>query len=750
MEGSELASNIKYYTDYAKWREDLGRVENWEDSVYRVMDMHRKKYATQIASNPELARAVDFAEDCYLDKEILGSQRALQWGGSPMLKHEAKMYNCVSSYVDRIEFFQECMYFLLCGCGTGFSVQHHHIEKLPPVSPRDGHAKIFTVLDSIEGWSDAVGALICSYVASQFETPFPNFQGHHIAFDYSKIREKGAKITGGFKAPGPEGLRKALGLIEQLLDNFLSAGGPLAPDVPKGFDHEHLTSVVVYDIVMYFCDAVLSGGVRRAATICLFSPDDYEMMNAKTGDWLDKHPQRARSNNSAILVRSEVTEPEFARLFASVKEFGEPGFVFVDHRDITVNPCVEIGMWPQTEDGKSGWQGCNLVEINGGKCNTPVKFYEACRAGGIMATLQAGYTNFRYLPATTKEIFEREALLGVSVTGWTNNPEILFNDDIQREGAEIVKITNKIIAKMLGINQSARTTCVKPSGNASVLLATASGIHGEHAPRYFRNMQMNKDNNIAQIFTKYNPDAVEEGVWEQTGRDWCFSIPIAAPKDSLFKRHLTGINLLELVRLTQNNWIEYGTNEHLCVNKRVRHNVSNTIQVDDWDAVRDYIYKYREDFAGISLFGITGDKAYAQAPFTEVFTREQLLDFYGDAALFASGLIVDGMHVFNDDLWHACRRALEDNGHEQLPYEKNFSQEDWVRRCKKFSTNYFDGDIGQTTHCLKDLYNYHKWVKISANLVEIDWIAENIEPEYTNVDTLASASCIGGVCELPF
>lgn len=729
--GRIVASQLKFHTDYAKWDEELEKLEAWEDSVARVMNMHRKKYAKQIAKYPELERAIEFAEEYYLEQSMLGSQRALQWGGDPMLKHEAKMYNCVSSYADRIEFFQECMYLLLCGCGTGFSVQWHHIDKLPHLQRRDGHAKIFTVMDSIEGWSDAVGALLASYVPWGVPTKFTNYQGHHIAFDYSRIRPKGAKITGGFKAPGPEPLRKALGLIEELLDKYID-----------GSEMKKLSPIVVYDIVMYIADAVLSGGVRRAATICLFSPDDEEMMNAKTGNWFKENPQRARSNNSAMLVRSETSFEQFAALFESIKQYGEPGFVWVDHRDITVNPCVEIGMWPQTEEGESGWQGCNLVEINGGKCTNPTKFYEACRAGAIMATLQAGYTNFRYLPYTTKKIFEREALLGVSVTGWANNPEVLFDPDIQREGAEIVKITNKNIAKLLGINPAARTTCVKPSGNASVLLGTASGIHGEHSARYIRNMQMNKDNDIAKIFKKYNPEAVEESVWNSLGTDWVFSIPIIAPKDSLFKRHLVGTNQLELVRLTQNNWVEHGTDESLCVNPIVRHNVSNTIQVDDWDEVRDYIYRYREDFAGISLLGISGDKAYAQAPFTEIFTKEELMEFYGDAALFASGLIVDGMHAFNDNLWAACDAIL---------YKKNVDkvlQKDWVRRAEKFAHNYFDSDIGKMTHCLKDIYNYHKWTKITKTFGLISWKHENIKPEYVDVDTLGAAACAGGACEI--
>jgi len=731
MDGANIASNIKYYTDYAKYIEEEGRVETWEDSVARVMNMHRGKYATQILQYPELARAIDFAEEAYLNKEILGSMRALQWGGEALRKHEAKMYNCLSSYVDRVHFFQECMYFLLCGCGTGFSVQNHHIEKLPPITNRTKGKKTFTIPDSIEGWSDAVGALISSYISPLFkhEATFREFVGYEVKFDYSLIRPKGSKISGGFKAPGPEGLRKALNNIVTLLDTYL-----------YGYDHQHISPIIAYDIVMFFCDAVLSGGVRRSATICLFSPDDEEMLQAKTGDWMDKHPQRARSNNSAVLVKSEVTEAQFNSLFQSVKQFGEPGFIFVDDEDIAYNPCVEIGMWPQTERGVSGWQGCNLTTINGSLCNSAYKFYEACRASAIMGTLQAGYTDLKYVGDETIEIFEREALLGCSVTGWCNNPEVLLDTDVQQEGAEIVKGTNKIIAKMLGINQAARTTCVKPEGNSSVFLKSASGIHGEHAPRYFRNMQMNKGNDVSKLFAALNPVAVEESVWNKSGSDWIFSLPVVAPKNSLFKRHLTGVNQLELVRLTQNNWVEYGTNEDLCVNPIVRHNVSNTVQVIDWDEIRDYIYKYRKDFAGISLIGVTGDKDYAQAPFTEVFTKEQLLDFYGDAALFASGLIVDGMHVFNDDLWWACRIASGDFNNE--PVERK----DWCRRAVKFSDNYFGGDMGAMTYCLKDIYNYHKWCKITRNLVEVDW--SDVKPDYIDVDTLASAACIGGVCEI--
>lgn len=734
VDGRKLASDIKFYTDYSKFLPEEQRAETWEEAVERVMRMHRYKYASQIEKSKELERAVDFVEKFYKEKRFLGSQRALQWADGPnvgILKHEMRMYNCLGSYADRLEFFQEAFYLLLCGCGTGFSVQYPHVHKLPPLRQRDGEAKTFIILDNIEGWADAAGALISSFVHSDFDTPFSNYQGHHIAFDFTQIRPKGAKISGGFKAPGPEGLRESLSKIENLLTRFT-----------RGQERIKLNPITVYDIVMHLADAVLSGGVRRSATICLFSPTDEEMIRAKTGNWFEENPQRARSNNSAVLVRNKVTKEQFERFFEYVHQYGEPGFFFTEDEGIITNPCAEIGFWPQTEEGESGWQGCNLTEINGGYCDTPVKFYEACRAASILGTLQAGYTNFKYVGENTRKIFEREALLGVSVTGWTNNPEVLFDTDIMEEGAEIVKITNEHIAELIGINPAARTTCVKPSGNASVILGTASGIHGEHASMFFRNMQMNKEDDVAKVFARNNPDAVEESVWSANGTDWIFSIPIKAPETSLFKQRLIGINQLELVRIVQNNWVEHGTNEELCVNPLVRHNVSNTIQVSEWSAVCDYIYEHREDFAGISLLGIAGDKAYAQAPFTEVFPRNTIVEWYGDAALFASGLIVDGLHAYSDNLWKACDDVLYDRNPTKV------LQKDWKRRAIKFANNYFGGDIGMMTHCLKDVYNYHKWVKIAQNLKDIDWTKEKIIPKYVDVDTLASAACIGGVCEI--
>ncbi len=405
-------------------------------------------------------------------------------------------------------------------------------------------------------------------------------------------------------------------------------------------------------------------------------------------------------------------------------------------------------MYPVTEEGISGWQGCNLTEGNGRMCNTPEDFYRICKASAIMGTLQAGYTDFKYVGEATKRIFEREALIGCSFTGWTNNPDVMFNEAVQRKGAEIVKKWNKIVADLIGINQAARTTCTKPSGNASVILECASGIHGDHAPRYFRHMQMNKEDDVGQMFAEINPEAVEESVWSANNTDWMFAIPVVAKEGSLFKKDLIGVKQLELVKLTQNNWVEYGTNVDLCVKPDLRHNVSNTIQVDDWDEVRDYLWENRDSFAGVSLLSVSGDKDYKQAPFVEVFTAQQLLDMYGDASIMASGLVVDGLFAFNNDLWDAVAAAegmfdLSEQSH------VNLLKRDWVRRCKQFSERYLDNDLKLTGYCLKDVYNLHKWLKITRDIVDIDWSSADLKPSYTEVDTLGATACSGGSCELP-
>ena len=727
-----VMSQTKFYEGYSRWDDDKGRYESWDESVSRVMGMHRDYYVEKMT--PELQLLIDEAESSYKLKYALGAQRALQFGGDQLLKHMMRMYNCTSTYADRPRFFSELFYVLLCGAGAGFSVQKHHADKMPSIAERKKQAKGWVVEDSVEGWADALGALMSSYFTS--DQQMPEMAGRKVYFDLNQVRPKGAMINGGFKAPGPEPLRRSLDKIEHLIQSRVLKG------------ETRLRPIDIYDIAMHAADAVLAGGVRRSATICLFSKDDEEMLKAKTGNWFVDNPQRGRSNNSAVIVRDEVTKEEFSNVMKSIKEFGEPGFFFVDDKDITTNPCVEIGMFPQL-DGESGWQGCNLTEINGSKCTSKEEFFKACRAGAIMGTLQAGYTDFKYLTDTSRKIFEREALLGVSVTGWMNNPDVLLDAEVQKEGAEIVKQVNKQVAELIGINPAARTTCVKPSGNASVLLQTASGIHGEHSARYLRHIQLNKDTEVAQLIAKTNPYMVEESVWSANGTDYCIGFPVISPENSLYREDLYATDLLEKVSLVQNNWVEAGTNYELCANPKTRHNVSNTVTVmpHQWAQVEDYVYDNRHSFAGISFLAGSGDKDFAQAPMTEVLTEDQIVSKYGKAALFASGLIVDTRKQGFRDLWEATMVA-------QTPPEYQGEVSDlraeWIRRFNKFADNYFMNDLKEAEYCLKDVFLLHKWTKIQQNINSIDFVDELDEKRFTEIDTMGAVACQGGACEITF
>lgn len=729
IDTKNMMSQAKFFEGYARWDDEKNRYETWEEAVERVINMHRSYYADKMTD--ELKSLIDEAEESYKKQYVLGAQRALQFGGEQLLKHQMRLYNCTSTYADRVEYFGELFYILLCGAGAGVSVQKHHIAKLPAIQDRKGQSKIHTIEDSIEGWATAANVLLSSF----FENGgvHPEYSGRRVYFDTTQIRPKGAMINGGFKAPGPEPLRKALDKIERLLQDAINNG------------ETKLRPIQVYDISMHLADAVLAGGVRRSATIFLFSFDDEEMMNSKTGNWYQENPQRARSNNSAILVRSEVTREQFAKLMKSTREFGEPGFLFAESTEHATNPCVEIGMFPQ-HDGVSGWQGCNLTEINGAKAINKNEFFKAIRAAAILGTLQAGYTNFKFLKDTSRKIFEREALLGVSITGWMNNPQVLLDEEALKEGAELVKTVNKHIAKLLGINPAARTTCVKPAGNASVLLRTASGIHGEHSPVYIRNVQMNKETEVAQLIKKTNPYMVEESVWSQNQSDYVISFPVIAPSNSVWREDLYGINLLEKVKLVQNTWVEAGTDTELCVDPTVRHNVSNTVSVRDheWDEVEEYVYANKNSFAGISFLGAMGDKDFNQAPNTEILDEKQIIERYGRGAMFASGLVVDANNGFNN-LWDAIYIAQQEE--DWGDKEKADSRADWIRRFRKYADSYFEGTVEQrrrqADHCLKAVHLLHRWNKIQQHIKSIDFVNQLESKKFTDMDTMGAAACVG-------
>jgi hypothetical protein len=1087
MSALQELQNYTFVSKYARWLEDKQRRETWKEAVERVKNMMHTKYADK-----NISADINWAYDMMYKKKILGSQRCLQFGGDPILKRNAKLYNCTASYCDRLRFFQECFWLLLCGSGTGFSVQKHHVAKLPNLehNPPEDLGTVYLIDDSIEGWADALGVLLSSYFSKPVEG-FEQYKNCHILFDYSDIRLQGSSLSSGVgKAPGFEPLQKGLEKIRSLLDRCIANG------------QKKLRPIDAYDIVMHSSDAVLSGGVRRSASLALFSPDDEEMTKAKTGNWYLENPQRARSNNSALLLKEETSLQQFSLLMESVKEFGEPGFIWSDSTEMVFNPCVvadstvvtdrgiqmvsnlinkgfnaivdgvsypsykgfwhtgkkqvielefksgrtlrvtpnhkimttigwkeagdinfgeqvvinnhrsynldsilnfeshdwkkgyllglflgdgnhnkgsaelkwwgeskeeyrkqaylmldeigftnnhhnseqnsvavyssirsktlmdfasekkcmvgtskrlskesvcgslnhvsgliagyfdadgtvlvnntkgsslrissaqlenlqnlqiglnalgiyskiyknrrsegertmpdgkggtknyfcqtshelvissenivrfakyipiqnqqkieklntiinnykrmpnrtnfvdtlvnktivgdldvydctveevhafdndavyvhncvEISLWPVNEkNGKSGWQGCNLSTINCSSIENEEDFYERCKAAAIIGTLQAGFTKLEYLGKDSEQIFDREALLGVSLTGIMEKHDLILPEKVLKAGAKIAVETNKIFSKKIGINQAARVTCLKPEGTSSSMLGTSSGIHPHHAKRYIRHVQANVLEAPYQHFKQYNPQACEKSRWSANNTDEVIKFPIEVPDGSKTKNQLPAVEMLEIVKNTQKNWVQSGKNKLLCTQDYLCHNVSNTITVktDEWDDVTKYIYNNRKYFAGISLIPQSGDKDYPQAPFTTVYTSREIVKEYGDAALWCSGLIELALNCFENNLWAACdyvsmNQAKDTDSNDKLLF---------VTKMKNFAGKYFDSDTRKLTYCMKDVYNWKIYSDLFNSFKKVDYT--QLSETEDNTTGIEEISCAGGAC----
>jgi ribonucleoside-diphosphate reductase alpha chain len=728
MSALQELQNYTFVSKYARWLENKQRRETWKEAVERVKNMMHEKYA-----NEDISDEINWAYDMMYKKKVLGSQRALQFGGEPILKRHAKIYNCTSSYCDRLRFFQECFWLLLCGSGTGFSVQKHHVSKLPSLEhePIEGEGSKYTIDDSIEGWADALGVLLSSYFNKPIEE-FKMYKNTHVVFDYSNIRPKGSSLASGVgKAPGYEPLANGLEKIRALLDRCIKNG------------QKKLRPIDAYDIVMHSSDAVLSGGVRRSASLALFSPDDEEMAKAKTGNWYVDNPQRARSNNSALLLKDETTFEQFETLMQSVKEFGEPGFIWSESTEMIFNPCVEIGMWPIDEQsGKSGWQGCNLSTINCSSVTDEEDFYERCRAAAIIGTLQAGFTKLDYLGEISERIFQREALLGVSLTGTMEKHELILSEKVLTKGAKIAVETNKKIAEKININQAARVTCLKPEGTSSSMLGTSSGIHPHHAKRYIRHVQANILEAPYQYFKKLNPQACERSAWSANNTDEVVKFPIEVPDGAKLKNQLPAVEMLKVVKETQKNWVNSGKNRALCTQDYLSHNVSNTVTVkpDEWEDVTKFIYDNRKYFAGISLIPQSGDKDYPQAPFTTVYTSREIVKEYGDAALWCSGLIELALNAFNNNLWAACDYTSLNQARDTDSQDKLL----FITKMKNFAGKYFDGDIKRLTYCMKDVYNWKLYCDLFNSFKKVDYT--QLSEAEDNTTGIEEISCAGGAC----
>ena len=569
----DILSDITVHMKYARYLHNKKRRETWAEMVDRNKCMHIKKY-------PALWDEIDSAYALVEGKKILPSMRSIQFGGKPIEVAPNRIYNCAFLPVDDWRAFSETMFLLLGGTGVGYSVQAHHVEKLPEIQkPNPDRTRRFLINDSIEGWADAVKALVRTYFKG----------GSRLRFDYSDIRAKGsALVTSGGKAPGPQPLKECLVKLEGLLSEK-NNGDKLRP-------------VEVHDMVCHIADAVLAGGIRRAALISLFSADDDEMISAKTGNWWEKNPQRGRANNSAVLLRHRVTKDFFMSLWDRVKASGsgEPGFYFSNDKDWGTNPCCEIAL--------RSYQFCNLTEVNVSDVNTQEELESRVRAAAFIGTLQAGYTDFHYLRDVWKRTTEKEALIGVSMTGIASG-KVLDLD--MTAAATVVKNENKRVAEILGIKSAARCTTVKPAGTTSLALGTSSGIHAWHSEYYIRRIRVGKNEAIYQHLEKHNPELVEDEYFRPHDTA-VISVPQKSPEGSILRTE-SALQLLKRVAKVSTEWVKPGHRKG-----QNTHNVSATISLHDaeWNDVGEWMWENRDIYNGLAVLPQDGG-SYVQAPFEE-------------------------------------------------------------------------------------------------------------------------------------
>ena len=577
---NRILSEITVYMKYAKYIPELNRRETWEELVTRNKDMHIKKY-------PELKEQIEYAYEHVYTKKVLPSMRSLQFAGKPIKVSPNRLYNCSYLPIDDIEAFNETMFLLLSGCGVGYSVQQHHIKRLPTVTkPFEKRVRRFVIGDSIEGWSDAVKVLIKAYLGGK--------RASRVNFDYTCIRPKGARlVTSGGKAPGPQPLKECLIKIEGILESKQ--------------DGTNLTSLEVHDIVCHIADAVLAGGIRRAALISLFTATDEEMIACKSGSWWETNPQRGRANNSAVLMRHKITKEFFLDLWKRIElsGAGEPGIYFNNDKDWGTNPCCEIALRP--------YQFCNLCEVNVSDITSQEDLNLRVKAASFIGTLQAGYTEFHYLREIWQETTEKDALIGVSMTG-IGSAAVLQMD--MKEAANIVKAENKRISRLIGINQAARTTCIKPAGTTSLVLGTSSGIHAWHNDYYIRRLRVGKNESIYRYLLANHPELVKDEYFRPHDTA-VIEIPQAAPKGSILRTE-SAFDLLKRVKKVADNWVKTG---HKTGSNT--HNVSATISLkeDDWKKAGQWMWDNRNYYNGLSVLPYDGG-TYTQAPFEDITKKE--------------------------------------------------------------------------------------------------------------------------------
>jgi len=581
---NKILSDITVHMKYAKYLPELNRRETWEELVTRNKDMHVKSY-------PHIKEEIEEVYQMVYDKQILPSMRSMQFGGKPIEIAPNRIYNCAYMPIDHVDSFSECMFLLLGGTGVGYSVQKHHVAQLPPINkPYTKRTKRYLIGDSIEGWSDAVKLLMKSYL---------NGRSSKIIFDFSDIRPKGARlVTSGGKAPGPQPLKECLLKVEGILSSKE--------------DGDQLSTLEVHDIVCYIADAVLAGGIRRAALISLFTAHDDEMISCKSGDWWEKNPQRGRANNSAVLMRHKITKEFFMDVWKRIElsGSGEPGIYFNNDKDWGTNPCCEIALRP--------YQFCNLCEVNVSDVDAQEELDKRVKGAAFIGTLQAGYTNFHYLRQVWQETTEKDSLIGVSMTGIASGKVLKLD---MSAAAYLVKRENARVAKKIGVNKAARTTCVKPAGTTSLTLGTSSGIHAWHNEFYIRRLRVGKNEPIYMYLLAHHPELVEDEYFRPHDTA-VISIPQSAPKGSIMRTE-SAFDLLKRIKLISDGWVKNG---HRTGSNT--HNVSATISLkeDEWDKAGEWMWKNRYCNNGLAVLPYNGG-TYTQAPFEDITKDkyEQLL-----------------------------------------------------------------------------------------------------------------------------
>jgi len=594
---SKILSDITVYMKYAKYLPEVNRRETWAELVTRNKEMHIKSY-------PDLKDQIDSAYEYVYDKKVLPSMRSMQFGGKPIEVAPNRIYNCAFMPVDHIDSFAECMFLLLGGTGVGFSVQKHHVAKLPIISkPWPKRKRRFLIGDSIEGWADAVKVLMKSYM---------NGGGSRVEFDYSDIRPKGAMlVTSGGKAPGPQPLKECLLKIEGML-------------IEKE-NGTHLTTLEAHDIICHIADAVLAGGIRRAALISLFNADDDEMIGCKSGNWWETNPQRGRANNSACLMRHKITKEFFMDLWKRVElsGAGEPGIYLNNDKDWGTNPCCEIALRPN--------QFCNLCEVNASDIESQEDLNERVKAAAFIGTMQAGYTNFHYLRPIWQETTEKDALIGVSMTGIGSGVVLGYD---MKKAASIVKRENTRVAKLIGINPSARCTTVKPAGTTSLTLGTSSGIHAWHNDYYIRRIRVGKNESIYNYLINNHPELVQDEYFRPHDTA-VIEIPQKAPHGAILRTE-SPFQLLERVKKVANEWVKSGHRKG-----SNSHNVSATISLKDadWDLAGEWMWENRNDYNGLAVLPYNGG-TYTQAPFEDI-TEEKYIEMMKSLTSVDLSMIVE-------------------------------------------------------------------------------------------------------------